>query len=347
MRANPNRQATGAVLEARMQPGRGVVTNVIVRNGTLRRGDTLVCGDAFGTVRSIYNDRGEEVPQAGPGQPVAFSGLGKVPEAGEAFIVVGDADMARKVADEREEQLRRQRLRHTRPRVTLENLYDRIQRGDTRQLNVILKGDTQGSLDPLVKSLSELGNDEVSVKLIHSGVGDVNTSDVLLAQASEALILAYRVREDEMVRGMAAAHSVDIRRYSVIYDVADEVRQALEGLLEPEVREERLGVAEVRQTFRISHFGTVAGCYVQEGAVQRGTRVRVLREGQVIHTAGLGSLRQGKSDVRQVEAGRECGVNIEGFNDIQAGDTIECFQLVTVKRTLAEARTTRSETPES
>jgi translation initiation factor IF-2 len=335
VKANPNRNASGAVLEARVEPGLGVMAEIIVQNGTLHTGDTLVCGNAFGSVRSMRNDRGEEIEEAAPGQPVAIAGLDTVPEAGEAFLVVDDQETARKVAGEREEQIRRRRLQSNRPKVTLENLYDRIQSGETQQLRIVLKGDVQGSLDPLVQSLNDLGNEEVSVRIIHSSVGDVTTSDVVLAEASDALIVAFRVREDEKVREMASARGVEVRHYDVIYDVIDEVRSALEGLLAPEKKEERLGVAEVRQTFSISRYGTIAGCYVLDGTIQRNGRVRVRRDGEVIHDGTMASLRQEKNDVRQVESGRECGINIQGFNNVQVGDVIECYQVVTVKRTLS------------
>jgi len=335
VKANPNRNASGAVLEARVEPGLGVMAEVIVQKGTLRTGDTLVCGNAFGSVRSMQNDRGEEIEKAMPGQPVAVAGLDRVPEAGEAFLVVDDQETARKVAGEREEQLRRRRLQSTRPRVTLENLYDRIQSGETQQLRIVLKGDVQGSLDPLVQSLNDLGNEEVSVRIIHSSVGDVTTSDVVLAEASDALIVAFRVRRDEKVRELASARGVEIRHYDVIYDVIEEVRSALEGLLKPEKKEERLGVAEVRQTFTISRYGTIAGCYVLDGTMQRNARVRVRRDGETIHDGSMASLRQEKNDVRQVESGRECGINIQGFNNVQVGDVIECYRVVSVKRTLS------------
>ena len=344
VKANPKRAASGAVLEARMKPGRGVVTDIIVQNGTLHQGDMLVCGNAFGTARSIYDDRGREIDRALPGQPVAISGLNKVPEAGETFLVVQDQDVARKVADERQQQLRKKRLRQNQPKVTLENLYDRIQSGKTRQLNIIIKADVQGSLDPIVKSLHQLGTDEVAVKIIHSGVGHVSTSDVLLAEASDALILAFRVREDEKVREMLAAYGVEVRRYDVIYHMTEEIRQGLEGLLEPEEKEERIGLAEVRQVFEISRYGRIAGCYVTEGSLLRSGRVRVIRDEETIHDGPLASLRHEKDDVRQVDSGRECGINIQGFNDFQVGDVIECYRIVTVQRTLADSAAGETQT---
>jgi translation initiation factor IF-2 len=334
VKANPNRPAVGAVLEARMQPGRGVVTDIIVQNGTLRRGDIAVCGNAFGTVRALFNDRGEEVAEAGPGQPVSVSGLNHMPEAGDTFLAVDDNETARNVAGERQRQLERKRLQPRR-HVTLENLYESILRGERKHLNVIVKADVQGSLDPLVKSLGELGDEEVSVRLIHSGTGPVNRSDVLLADASDAIVLAFRAGMDEKVRQMAAECGVEILEYTVIYDVTDQIRSGLEGLLEPEEKEERLGQAEVRQIFRISRLGTIAGCYVTEGVVRRNARVRVIREGQVLHEGAMASLRQVKNDVREVESGRECGINVEGFNDVRPGDLIECFTTVRVRRKLS------------
>lgn len=333
VKANPRRPASGSVLEARMQLGRGVVTNLIVQKGTLRRGDILVCGNAFGAVRSLVNDRGEEIEEAGPAQPVALSGLNRVPEAGDTFLVVKDLETARKVAEERHARLQRRR-RRPRRHVTLETLFERLERGETKQLNIVLKADAQGSLEPLMTSLDQLGNDEVAVKIIHSGIGQVNASDALLADATDAIIVAFRVSEDEKAREMAAVHGVEVVHYGIIYEVTDQIRSALEGLLEPERKEERVGLAEVRQIFRISRYGTIAGCYVTEGAMRRSGRVRVIRDGEILHQGAMASLRQEKADVREVETGRECGINTEGFDDIKPGDLIECFTIVTVRRTL-------------
>ena len=335
VKANPDRPASGAVLEARMEPGLGAVSELIVQNGTLRRGDILVCGNAYGTVRNLRDDRGEEVDEAGPGQPISLSGLDTVPTAGDLFLVVDDLDTARRVAEERQDQLRRKRLRSTRPRVTLENLYDSIQSGQTQQLNLILKADVQGSLDPILKSIEALGTAEVSVKVIRSAVGNITTSDVLLAEASDAIILAFRVHEDEKVRDMATAKGVEVLHYDVIYKLTDHIHSALEGMLEPEKQERRLGLAEVRQTFDISRLGTIAGCYVRSGMMRRNAKVRVRRGGEVVFDGNIASLRQEQNDVRQVEADRECGIKCRGFNDVQVGDVIECYEVVAVKRSLS------------
>lgn len=334
LEANPARNATGAVLEARMEPGLGAVTDVIVQNGSLHLGDILVCGNAFGSLRSMRDDRGKDIELAGPGQPVSISGLNQVPEAGDTFVVVDELDTARDVAEERETQLRQHKLQ-TRRRVTLENLYESIEAGEATQLNVILKADVQGTLDPLVKTISEISTEEAAVKIVHSGVGQVTSSDILLAEASDAVIVAFRVHEDEKVREMAAEHGVEVLHYDVIYRVTEQIRAALEGLLEPEREERRVGLAEVRQVFEISRYGRVAGCYVAEGSVQRNCRVRVIRDGEVLHEGNMASLRRGKNDVREVEAGRECGINIQGFNDVEVGDVLECYRVVAVKRTLA------------
>ncbi len=333
VKANPNRPASGAVMEARMEPGRGVVANVIVRNGTLRIGDILVCGGSHGAVRAMRNDRGEQIQEAGPSMPVAVSGLNRVPEAGSTFQVVAGAETARKIADERHDRAQRSRLQPRR-RVTLENLFDRLGTGEAKQLNMILKADVQGSLEPLLNSLARLGDEEVSVKIIHSGVGVVSTSDVLLADASEAVIVAFRVPTDDKARELANSSGIEILTYDVIYQITEDVHNSLEGMLEPELKEERLGVAEVRQTFRISRYGVVAGCYVREGVLRRNARIRITREGGTVYDGALPSLRQEKNDVREVAADRECGINIDGFDDFQPGDTIECYTTVTVKRTI-------------
>jgi translation initiation factor IF-2 len=344
LKANPDRPASGAVLEARMEPGRGAVTNIVVQRGTLRVGDVLVCGNAYGTVRAMMTQHGDQVREAGPSQPVALSGLNQSPEAGDTFVVVGDLETARKVAEERDlrvQQLRRKPLQ----RVTLETLFDRLERGEMKQFNVVLKADVQGSLEPLMDSLGRLGDEEVSVRVIHNGIGNINPSDVVLADAADAVIIAFRVTADEKVRDMASTRGIEIIYYDVIYNVTDQIHAALEGLLEPERREERVGLAEVRRVFRISRYGAIAGCYVLEGAIRRNCRVRVLRDGEVLHDGAISSLRQEKSDVREVEAGRECGINVEGFDAIQEGDRIEAYQTVTVKRTLSR-RSSRETSPQ-
>ena len=334
LQANPDRPAQGVVLEAEMQEGLGVVANVIVQNGSLRKGDPMLCGSAFGRVRTMFNQAGDEVGEANPSDPVALSGLNEVPDAGVKFLVVEDLDMAREIADERREEMKTRRV-SPRDHVTLENLYDRLAEGESRQLNVVLKGDVQGSLEPLVSSLEGLNTEEVNVDILHEGIGNISESDVLLADASDAIIIAFRVGVDDRARELAEQRGVQIRDYRVIYNAVQEVRQALEGMLEPEKKEERLGVAEVRAVFEISRVGTVAGCYVVDGVVKRDAKARVRRDGEVVYEGDIGSLRRGKNDIKEAERGYECGVNIKGFNDVKVGDAIECFQIREIKRTLS------------
>jgi len=334
LKANPDRAAEGAVLEARMEEGRGVVANVIVRSGTLKPGDIVLCGPAWGRARSLLNDRGEEVGTAGPSCPVSISGLNRLPGAGDRFVVLEDAELARNIADERFTQIRDER-RQPRTHVTLENLYERLSAGREQQLRVILKADVEGSLEPLVESIKRMVTEELSVRFLHQGVGDVNVSDVLLADASDTVILGFRVGCEERAAAIAKECGVDIRYYRIIYEVLEDVRSALEGLLKPERREEQLGVAEVRQVFKVSRVGSIAGCFVREGTISRAGRVRVMRGGEMIYEGAISSLRRVKDDVREVGTGYECGIRVGGFDDMQVGDTIECFTVGMVKRTLS------------
>ncbi|MBS3764177.1 MAG: translation initiation factor IF-2, partial [Planctomycetes bacterium] len=335
LEADPTRPADGAVLESRMEEGLGVVANVIVRGGHLEPGDIMVCGPAHGRVRSLLGQRGQEISYAGPSTPVAVSGLDRVPEAGDPFVVVKDLDIAREVAEERIEKMEQER-RRPRSHITLENLYQSLAAGEEEQLRVVVKGDVKGSLEPLVNSLEQLGtDDEVSVRVLHRGVGPVNVSDVLLADASDAVVIAFRVGMEERAREEARETGVDIRYFRVIYEAIQEVKDALEGLLEPERREERVGVAEVRQIFRISSVGNIAGCYVRDGVVKRGSRVRLVRDGTVVHEGRIESLRREKNDAREVESGYECGIKLQNYNDIEVGDLIECYTVREVKRALS------------
>jgi translation initiation factor IF-2 len=331
--ADPTRDAVGSVIEGRMEPGRGAVTYIIVQKGTLRIGDVVVCGNAFGAVRAMYGTAGSTITEAGPAQPVGISGLDRVPEAGDMLFVVDSLEKARTVAEERGRQIQDNKLR-PRIHITLENLYESLQAGRTQSLNMVLKADVQGSLDPLLGSLGQLGNDEVSVKIIHSGVGNVTTGDVLLAEASDAVVVAFRTMTEDKVTDLASTLGIEILNYDVIYHLTENVQASLEGMLAPEKVEEVLGRAIVRATFRISRFGVIAGCFVQDGKIQRGSSVRIIRDGETLHTGPMASLKREKNDTREVIAGRECGINIEGFDDIQTDDIIECFTTVSVKRTL-------------
>jgi len=334
LKANPDRNAQCVVLDAKMVEGLGVVANVIVQNGTLRKGDAMFCGPAYGRVRSMFNPEGEEVTEAGPSCPVAVSGLNRVPEAGMKLLVLDELETARQIAEERLSQAREGRIQPRR-HVTMENLHEWLSEGKARQVKTILKGDVQGTLEPLVQSLEAAGTAEVSVNILHQGIGDISESDVLLADASDAIILGFRVGVDERARELAEERGVQIRTYRVIYEVVQDMRDALEGLLEPERKEERVGLAEVRRLFKISRFGTVAGCFVVEGSIRRDCKARVLRNGETVYEGAIASLRRQKDDVREVERGFECGINLEGFDAFQEGDLIECFKIVQVKRTLS------------
>ena len=334
LRADPNRPAVGAVLEARMVQGLGAVANVIVQDGTLRLGDLLVAGGAWGRIRSIVGEHGVDMAEAGPASAVAVSGLDGLPTSGDRFAVLDDQDLAREIAARcaAEQQEARLRPRH---HVTLENLYESLAAGREKHLRVIVKADVEGSLEPIVTSFQRIGTDEVSVRMLHQGVGAVNTSDVLLADASDAVIVAFRVGVETRAETLVKETGVEVRYYRVIYAAVQEVRDALEGLLEPDVVEEKIGEAEVRQTFKVSRLGTIAGCYVRSGQFRRNARTRLLRDGVVVHEGAIGSLRREKDDVREVEGGYECGIKLDGYDDLQVGDTIECFVITEVKRVLS------------
>jgi len=326
--------ASGVVLEARMEEGRGVVANAIVRDGTLRAGDFIVCGTAYGKVRALMNDRAQQVESAGPSTPIAILGLNRAPEAGDKFVVTDKIDAAREIAEQvfaRVQQQRRQPRHH----VTLENLFASLASQAEKHLRIILKVDVRGSLEPIVTSLQKMDTQEVSVRVLHQGIGAVNTSDVLLADASDAIILAFRVTTEERGRALAQEAGVDIRPFRVIYDLVKAVRDGLEGLLAPGRVEERLGVADVRKVFRVSRVGNVAGCNVREGTIRRSERIRLLRDGKVIHEGSIGSLRHLKDDIRAAETGHECGIRVDGYDDVHPGDVIECYTVREVKRVLS------------
>jgi len=331
--ADPGVDARGTVIEADMREGLGPVMTLLVRHGTLRIGDIVLAGTAFGRVRAMEDDQGRPVEDAGPSVPVSVSGLSSVPSAGDRFYVFGDIQEARAYADERERKDRERSLA-TRPHVTLEQLFEQMEARKVQQLNVILKADVQGSVQVLTQSLGELKHPEVEVAVLHAAVGGINESDVLLADASDAVIIGFHVIADERARSLAESRGVDIRLYSVIYQVTDDLKKALEGMLEPETREEVTGHLVIRQTFKVSRLGTVAGCYVTDGAVQRTSRIRVSRQGIVMYEGAIDSLKRFKDDIREVQSGLECGVKIKGFDDIKVDDVLEAIEVVKVKRTL-------------
>ena len=325
LKANPNRPARGTVVEARLDKGRGPIMTVLVQNGTLRTGDIIIAGTAVGRVRVMTNDRGERIAEAGPSVPVEIAGMSEVPSAGDVFNAVADERMARALAEERLTAQRSAAAAGSGKKVSLEDLFARIQEGDLKDFNIIVKADVQGSAEAVKTSLEKLSNEEVRVRVIHSGVGAINESDVMLASTSNAVIVGYNVRPDNAARDSAERSKVELRMYRVIYDCINDVEAAMKGMLAPKFREVIIGHAEVRQTFRVSKVGTVCGCYVQDGRIQRNCSVRVNRDNIVIFEGELASLRRFKDDVKEVAAGYECGMQVEKFNDIKEGDIIECF----------------------
>jgi len=324
LKANPNRAAQGTVVEARLDKGRGPVATLLVQNGTLHSGDIIIAGTAVGRVRAMSDDKGNRITEAGPSVPVEITGLGEVPGAGSPFNAVADERLARELVEQRKAE---ERAKANAPiqKVSLEDLFSQIQAGEMKELNIIVKADVQGSAEAVKSSLEKLSNEEVRVRVIHSGVGAINESDVMLAATSKAIIVGFNVRPDAAARDNAARSNVDMRMYRVIYDAINEVEAAMKGMLAPKFREALLGHAEIRQTFKVSGLGTVAGCYVQDGKIQRSCQVRIVRDGIVIHEGMLASLQRFKDAVKEVAAGYECGMSIEKFNDVKEGDIIECF----------------------
>jgi translation initiation factor IF-2 len=326
LKANPKRSATGTVLEAKIDKGRGNVATVLVQDGTLSVGDTFIAGPIVGRVRALIDDRGRPVKSAGPSTPVEVLGLTGLPQPGDVFQVA-DAAKARQIAAFREEQAKTRALGAKSARLTLESLQAQIAEGGMKELPIIIKADVQGSAEVLADTLTKLSDEKVKIRIIHSGVGAVNESDVLLASASNAVVIAFNVRPDRNAEDIAAREHVDIRQHSVIYNVTDEMKKAMAGLLEPTFKETRIGVADVRDTFKVPKYGTIAGCMVTEGRITRAgdTQARLLRDNVVVYEGRIGSLRRFKDDVSEVKAGFECGIGFERFNDIKVGDVIEVF----------------------
>ena len=331
LQANPNKLARGTIIEAKLDRGRGPVATVLVQEGTLRVSDAFVCGVFYGKVRAMVDDRGHKVDAAPPSFPVEILGLQGVPQAGDSFVAVTDEAKARQVAEYRHSKQRETELVKS-SKVSLEELYDQIKAGDMRELRVVLKADVQGSVEALTEALGRLSSDEVKLRAIHGSVGGITESDILLAAASNAIVIGFNVRPESKGAALAAKEGVDVRLYTIIYEAVADVRAAMEGLLEPTYREQTLGRVEVRQIFNVSGAGTVAGCSVTEGKVQRGSLVRLLRDQVVVHEGKLGSLKRFKDDVREVAAGYECGLAIEGYQDIKQGDVIEAYEKTPVVR---------------
>jgi translation initiation factor IF-2 len=333
LKANPEKHALGAVLESSLDKGRGFVATVLVKAGTLKVGDVVIAGSCFGHVKAMYNERNQKITEAGPSMPVLILGLNGAPQAGDKFNVMESDKEAKDIATKRAQLQREQGLR-TQKHITLDEIGRRIAIGNFQELNIIVKGDVDGSVEALSDSLIKLSTEEIQVNIIHKAVGQISESDILLAAASNAVVVGFQVRPSLSARKLAEKEGIDIRLYSIIYDAIEEIKSAMEGMLSPEIKEEIVATVEVRETFRIGKVGTVAGCFVRDGKITRNTKVRIIRDGIVIYTGDLGSLKRFKDDVREVTSGYECGLNIENFNDVKVGDIIEGYQTVQVKKTL-------------
>ena len=333
LKANPNRKATGSIIESSLDKGRGYVATVLVQNGTLKMGDIILAGTHYGKIKAMFNERNQRIQQTGPATPVLILGLNGAPTAGDTFNVMESDQEAREIANKRE-QLQRELGLRTQKRITLEDIGRRKALGSFNELNIIVKGDVDGSIEALTDALIKLSTPEVQVNVIHKAVGAITESDVTLASASDAYIIGFQVRPSQAARRLAENEGVDIRLYSIIYSAIEDVKSAMEGMLEPETKEEILGAAEVLQTYKISKVGTIAGAIVREGKVKKNCKVRVIRDGIVRYTGDLGSLKRFKDDVKEVTTGFDCGLSVAGYNDIQEGDMIESFEVVQIKKTL-------------
>ena len=333
LKANPAKRGLGTVIEASLDKGRGFVCTILVQNGSIKVGDVILAGPFSGRIKAMFNERGAKIETAGPSTPVRILGLSGAPQAGDLFNIMEDEREARDIANKRQQLLREQGMR-TRKHITLDEIGRRIAIGDFKQLNIIIKGDTDGSVQALTDSLLKLSTENIVVNVIHQAVGAISESDVMLASASDAIIIGFNVRPAANAKKLAEKEEIDIRHYSIIYKAIEEVKDAMEGLLEPTLVEKVTSNIEVRAVFRISKVGTIAGCYVLDGKVERKNKVRVIRDGIVVHTGELDSLKRFKDDVKEVSAGYECGLSLRNFNDIQEGDIIETYEEVEVKRKL-------------
>lgn len=331
LKANPNRRATGTVIEAKLDKGRGPVATLLVQSGTLRVGDPIVVGYTYGRVRAMTNDLGRRVKEAGPSTPVEITGLNEVPQAGDRFMVFEDEKKARQIGEARaQKQIAQQRS--VKARVSLDDLFEKIKQGEMKELNIIVKADVQGSVEALVAALQKIEVEGVRVKIIHSGVGAVTEYDIMLASASNAIVIGFNVRPDANAKRVAEAEKVDIRLHRIIYKVIEEIEAAMKGMLDPEYEEKVIGQAEVRQTFKVSKVGTIAGCYVTDGKITRDSSVRLIRQGIVVYEGQIDTLKRYKDDVKEVAQGYECGITIKNFNDIKEGDVIEAYMMQEVER---------------
>ena len=332
-KANPNKSASGSVIESALDKGRGYVVKLLVQDGTLNTGDVVIAGAMFGKVKAMFNERNKLIKKAGPSTPVLMLGLSGAPQAGDVFNVIQDEKEARSIATKRMQLQREQGLR-TQKHVTLDEIGRRLAIGDFQELNIIVKGDVDGSVEALSDSLLKLGNEEIQVNVIHKSVGQISESDILLASASDAIIIGFQVRPSVGARKLAEKEQIDIRLYSIIYQAIEDVKDAILGMLAPKMEEKIICNVEIREIFKISKVGTIAGCMVKEGKINRNSKIRLIRDGIVIYTGLLGSLKRFKDDVKEVASGYECGLNIANYNDIKVGDIIEAYKEVEVSRTL-------------
>jgi translation initiation factor IF-2 len=333
LQANPDRLAVGTIVEAQLDKGKGVTATVLVQKGTLRIGDPFIAGIFSGKVRAMYDERGKRLEEAGPSTPVQLTGLDGFPQAGDTFIVVESDRVARDISLRRQQLKREQDFRQIHL-TTLDDISLQIKEGQVKELAVIVKGDVDGSVEALADSLMKISHKEVKLNVIHSGVGMISESDIMLASASGAVIIGFRVRPNLNARRLAEKEKVDIRTYNIIYDAIDDVHKALEGMLSPEKKEEIVATIDVREVFKVPKIGNIAGCIVQDGKIMRNNRVRLIRDGIQVFEGTISSLKRFKDDVREVESGFECGIGFENFNDVKVGDTVEAFKIVESKRKL-------------
>ena len=333
LKANPHKKAIGSIIESSLDKGRGYVATVLVQSGTLKVGDVVLAGQYYGHVKAMFNERGMKLEKAGPSEPALILGLNGAPQAGDKFNVMSNEKEARLLANKREQLQREQGLR-TQKHITLDEIGRRIAIGNFQELNIIVKGDVDGSIEALSDSLIKLSTDEIQVNVIHKAVGQISEGDVMLAAASNAIIVGFQVRPSMGARRLAEKEQIDIRLYSIIYTAIEEIKAAMEGMLSPEIKEEIVATVEVLETFKISKVGTIAGCVVREGKITRSSKVRVIRDGIVVYSGELGSLKRFKDDVKEVSKGFECGLNITNYNDLRIGDMIEAYEEVEVKKTL-------------
>ncbi len=334
LKANPKKPARGVVLEAQIHEGRGVIANLLVQNGELRQGDIILCGQAYGRVRAIYNDCGKSIKKTGPSSPVVISGLSACPEAGDKFYVVKDIQKAREFALDRQKKIREVSL-SGRQHVTLDNLYRRIEEGQVKEIKIILKADFKGSVEVLKKSLENLSTKEIRVRILHSAVGGITETDILLADASDAIVIGFHVVPEDKAGTLAEESGVDVRLYKVIYDAINDIRDAMEGMLEPERVEQSIGKVEIRRIFKVSKLGNIAGCYVKSGKIMRNSLVKVIRDSVILYDGKISTLRVVKDDAKEVSAGYECGIKVAKFDDIKVGDIIEAYEIQEIARTLS------------